>query len=244
MKDYNPCGGTHFITVNVDPKPKLDANISFTCLYPTATLNASFTPTETATQDMVNLGARWSNSSSVTSWLWSTNGYSSNEQNPTITNFSGSDYGDYTVTITDNNGCSTSKTVNIQFVDSDGDGIPDVCDINAVNDNIKIPVNTNVTDNVMENDVYDKTDTNIKVTGAEYHNSAGVFTPLMIDATTLPCLYCKRYVSRQSSPRITVSTLHPKPTYRAGSAEHTISILFTVQQAPLYLLSMYFRKAT
>ncbi|HHU25016.1 MAG TPA: T9SS type A sorting domain-containing protein [Bacteroidales bacterium] len=190
VKDYNPCGGTHFITVNVDPKPKLDANISFTCLGPTATLNASFTPTETATQDMVNLGARWSNSSSVTSWLWEgPNGYSSNEQNPTITNFSGSDYGDYTVTITDNNGCSTSKTVNIQFVDSDGDGIPDVCDINAVNDNIKIPVNTNVTDNVMENDVYDKTDTNIKVTGAEYHNSAGVFTPLTIDATTPTPVY-------------------------------------------------------
>ncbi|MGI6521760.1 MAG: T9SS type A sorting domain-containing protein [Fermentimonas sp.] len=189
VKDYTDCE-TIFATVNVNPQPKVDASTSFTCLGPAATLNASFTPTETATPAMESLGAGWNNSTNVTSWLWEgANGYSSNEQNPTITNFSGSDYGDYTVTITDNNGCSTSKTVNIQFVDSDGDGIPDVCDINAVNDNIKIPVNTNVTDNVMENDDYDKTDTNIKVTGAEYHNSAGVFTPLTIDETTPTPIY-------------------------------------------------------
>ncbi|MGB4655089.1 MAG: hypothetical protein WBH98_06625 [Bacteroidales bacterium] len=190
VKDYTICDGTIFATVNINPKPKLDANISFTCLGPTATLNANFTPTQTLTPDLRTIGARWFDSENVTSWQWTgPNGYTSNEQNPTIPNFTSSQYGDYTVTITDNNGCSASKTVNIQFVDSNGDGIPDICDINAVNDNIKIPMNTNVTDNVMLNDDYDKTDTNIKVTDAEYYNSAGILTPLTIDATSPTPVY-------------------------------------------------------
>ncbi len=51
-----------------------------------------------------------------TSWSWSgPNSFSSTDQNPSIPNITSSGAGDYTVTVTDANGCSNSQTITVSI---------------------------------------------------------------------------------------------------------------------------------
>ncbi|MDD3738360.1 MAG: hypothetical protein PHP31_03605 [Lentimicrobiaceae bacterium] len=139
VKDYTPCDGTHFININVNPKPKVSAGYTYACPGPNAVLNATFTETNTLTDAMKALGAEWENSENVTAWQWTgPNGFTSTEQNPTITNLTSAKCGVYTVTVTDNNGCtnSASVTVTLNTTDTDGDGVLDLCDLDNDNDGI------------------------------------------------------------------------------------------------------------
>lgn len=61
------------------------------------------------------------NASGGNLYVWShANGFNSNVQNPVITAATNSQAGIYTVTVTDNNGCSSTATVNVQILDCSG----------------------------------------------------------------------------------------------------------------------------
>jgi len=80
-----------------------------------------------------------SSTSGLTSYSWSgPNSFSSTLQNPIISNVQPSASGNYTVTGTNSNGCSSSAntSVTILLPDNDSDGIADINDLDDDNDGI------------------------------------------------------------------------------------------------------------
>src|SRR5699024_234594 len=91
---HNGCSSNDNVSVIVNPNP-LD--------------NAS-SNSPVCEGDDINLTA---NTVSGATYSWSSSGgYSSNSQNPTITNATSSDAGTYTLTVT-NNGCSSNNDVSV-----------------------------------------------------------------------------------------------------------------------------------
>ncbi|MFG6687678.1 LamG-like jellyroll fold domain-containing protein [Mariniflexile sp. HNIBRBA6329] len=99
--DSNGCQDTDTVTVTVNPVPQVTASSnSPVCLGDLIDLTASFT-------------ASGSSTSGVT-WSWTgPNGFTSGDQNPTDFTALAASAGDYTVTVTDNNGCVNMDTVTL-----------------------------------------------------------------------------------------------------------------------------------
>ncbi len=127
VTDENGCTDTATATVviNEDPEATATADDDFICL--------------DEGEDTIELSASGAGDGGSYSWT-GPNGFISTDQNPTITDVSLDSEGDYTVTVTDANGCMDTETVNVQvddmcvplgsigdtvFHDDDQDGVQD-----------------------------------------------------------------------------------------------------------------------
>src|SRR5699024_2232303 len=91
--DGNGCENTASITVNVNPLPTADAGSDI----------------DICEEEDLNLSA-----TGGIDYSWSgPNSYTSNNQNPTISDIGTTASGDYTVTVTDANNCSDDATINV-----------------------------------------------------------------------------------------------------------------------------------
>ena len=93
VADNNGCENSDTVDVTIDPLPSVNAGIDISvCLNGTLNLSAS----------------------SATSWSWTgPNSFTSLSQNPSISNITNAAAGTYTLTVTDNNGCENSDTVDV-----------------------------------------------------------------------------------------------------------------------------------
>jgi gliding motility-associated-like protein len=97
VMDGNNCPGTKTVSVlvNVNPTATASANPNVICVGNTINLNAG----------------------GGTSYSWSgPNGYTNTSQNPSISNGGSTNVGDYTVTVTDGNSCSSTAIASVTIV--------------------------------------------------------------------------------------------------------------------------------
>lgn len=97
VTDVNNCPGTRTVNILVNANP---------------TATASANPNVICVGGTINL-----NSGGGTAYSWSgPNGYNNNTQNPSIPNAGSANVGDYTVTVTDANSCSSSAIASVTIV--------------------------------------------------------------------------------------------------------------------------------
>ncbi|WKZ63523.1 MAG: gliding motility-associated C-terminal domain-containing protein [Saprospiraceae bacterium] len=104
--------GTHILTYTYQSAATGNCPVTETMqvvVNPAPTATAGVSPTNICEGDDFQL-----NSSGGTSYQWSgPNGFTSNLQNPTITNSGSTNAGTYTVTVTDGNNCTATATVDV-----------------------------------------------------------------------------------------------------------------------------------
>lgn len=112
IHDYSACNGALMAIVNVQPVPQVELKAIVNCDTKLATLTSTLIPVATNTEALTNLGAAWTNSTTAVAWRWvGPNGITASTKD-----FVTGTSGDYVLTVTDNNGCSTQATINVNVV--------------------------------------------------------------------------------------------------------------------------------